>query len=160
MLLGFGGGLQPAGAVEGAHCVGTFVIVLEPGFSVEPSTGTHRSEAPAVLQCHGAVNGRPITGPGTLTDEGPYGTDDPDSCMAGTEGTGIDRIVVPTADGPLSFDSHYTYTAAKLSNGGPFNGEFKGSHYTGTFQFRVLDGDCVSKPITKVELKIEGILRP
>ncbi len=151
--------MQPAAAVEGARCTGTFVILLSPGLSVQPSTGTHRSEAPAVLHCDGAVGGRAITGPGTLTDEGPYGTEDPDSCMAGTEGTGLDRIVVPTADGPQTFDSHYAYTASKLSNGGPFNGEFQGNHYSGTFEFTVLEGDCVSKPITKVELRIEGILR-
>ena len=158
-LLGLGGALQPAAAAEGARCSGTLVILLNPGFSVQPSTGTHRSEAPAVLECHGAVDGRPITGTGTLTDEGPYGTDDPDSCMTGTEGTGLDRLVVPTADGPQTIDSHYTYTAAKAENGGPFNGRFEGSRYSGTFEFRILEGDCVSAPITKVELRIDGILK-
>lgn len=151
--------MQPAAAVEGARCSGTFVIRLNPGFSVQPSTGTHRSESPAVLDCDGAIDGRPIVGAGTLTDEGPYGTEDPDSCMTGTEGTGLDRIVVPTADGPQTIDSHYTYTAAKVENGGPFNGEFKGSRYSGTFQFTVLEGDCLSAPITRVELRISGVLK-
>ena len=44
MLLGVGGGLQPATAAEGAKCSATFVIILDPGFSAEPSTGAHRSE--------------------------------------------------------------------------------------------------------------------
>ena len=104
-LLALGGGLQPAMAAEGARCSATFVIILDPGFSAEPSTGTHRSEAPGVLNCDGAVNGSPITGAGTLTDEGPYGTDDPDTCADGSEGTGIDRLTVPTRDGQQEIES-------------------------------------------------------
>lgn len=158
MLLGVGGGLQPATAAEGAKCSATFVIILDPGFSAEPSTGAHRSEAPGVLNCDGAVNGSPITGAGSLTDEGPYGTDDPDTCADGTEGTGIDRLTVPTRDGQQEIESRYSYTAGKKSNGGPFRGEFTGSRFTGSFTFRVLEGDCVTKPVTKVELNLQGII--
>lgn len=157
-VLGVGGGLQPATAAEGARCSATFVIILDPGFSAEPSTGTHRSERPGVLNCDGSVNGSPITGAGTLTDEGPYGTDDPDTCADGTEGTGIDRLTVPTRDGVQEIESRYSYTAGKKSNGGPFRGEFKGTRFTGSFTFRVLEGDCVTKPVTKVELDVEGII--
>jgi hypothetical protein len=157
-LLGVGGGLQPAHAAEGARCSWTFVIVLNPGFSMEGSTGTHRSEKPGALHCDGAVNGRPITGAGTVSDEGPYGTEDPDSCMSGSEGTGIDRITVATAEGPQDIVSEFTYTAAKLSNGGPMRGEFKGTRLDGAIELTVLEGDCVTKPITKVQIKGEGIL--
>jgi hypothetical protein len=157
-LLGLSAGLQPARAAEGARCSMTFVIVLAPGFSVEPSTGTHHSEAPGVLDCEGAVGGSPITGAGTLTDEGPYGTDDPDSCTEGSEGAGIDRLTVPTRDGPQHIDSEYRYTASKMSSGGPFRGEFSGTRFSGTFDVRVLEGDCVTKPVTKVELKLQGLI--
>ena len=157
-LLARGGGLQPATAAEGARCQATFVIILDPGFSAEPSTGTHRSEAPGVLNCDGTVNGSPVTGAGSLTDEGPYGTDDPDTCTDGTEGTGIDRLTVPTRDGPQQIESRYGYTAGKRSNGGPFRGEFKGTRFTGSFTFRVLEGDCVTKPVTKVELDLQGLI--
>lgn len=152
------GSVHPATAAEGARCTWTFVVVLDPGFSVEPSTGTHRSEAPGRLDCDGAVNGQPITGPGTISDEGRYGTDDPDSCTDGSEGTGTDRIVVPTADGPQHIVSQFTYTAAKLSNSSPFRGEFTGSRFSGTFELTVLEGDCVTAPITKVEVTGEGLL--
>jgi hypothetical protein len=37
-------GVQPVGALDGARCTATLVIVLDPGFSMEPTTGTHRSE--------------------------------------------------------------------------------------------------------------------
>jgi len=156
-LLALGGGFQPATAAEGARCSGTLIILLDPGFSMEPSAGTHRSEAPSALQCTGAVNGQAITGPGTLFDEGPYGTVDPDSCTAGSEGTGIDHITVPTAEGPQTIESHYSYEANKAATG-PLRGEFTGSRYSGTFEIRVLEGDCVTQPVTKLELRIEGVL--
>jgi hypothetical protein len=158
-LLGFGGGVPPADGAEGATCSVTFVILLDPGFPMEPSTGEHYSDGPGVLNCEGAVNGRPITGAGTIHDSGPYGTQDPDSCMSGSEGSGVDHIVLPTADGPVTIDSQYTYTAAKPENGGPFNGQFTGSRFTGTFEFTPLEGDCVTKPVTKIEVKAQGILR-
>ncbi|MGH9009020.1 MAG: hypothetical protein ACRDYF_04135 [Acidimicrobiia bacterium] len=157
-LLGVGGGMQPASGVEGAKCTWTFVIVLDPGFSIEGSTGTHYSEKPGVLQCDGAVNGRPITGAGTVSDEGPYGTEDPDSCMTGSEGTGTDRITVPTAEGQQEIVSEFSYTAAKMSNGGPFRGEFKGTRLDGTIELTVLEGDCVTKPITRVKVVGQGLL--
>jgi hypothetical protein len=158
-LLGVGGGVQPASGAEGAKCSVTFVIILDPGFSMEASTGEHYSDGPGVLNCEGVVNGRPITGAGTVHDSGPYGTQDPDSCMSGSEGSGIDHIVLPTADGPVTIDSEYTYTAAKFENKGPFNGQFTGTRFTGTFEFRPLEGDCVTKPVTKIEVKAQGILR-
>jgi hypothetical protein len=157
-LLAMGGGLEPVRAAEGARCSATFVILLNPGFSAEPSTGTHRSEAPGVLECDGTVNGSPVTGAGSLTDEGPYGTDDPDTCTDGTEGTGIDRLKVPTRDGPQEIESRFSYTAGKKANGGPFQGDFEGTRFTGSFTFRVLEGDCVTKPVTKVELDLQGLI--
>ena len=159
ILLGTGGGLQPAVAAEGAQCSITFVLLMDPGLSTEPSTGTHRSEGPAAIDCDGVVNGSPITGPGILAEDGPYGTDDPDSCMAGSEGTGTDRLTLPTRAGPQQIDSQFTYTAGKLSNGGPFRGEFKGSRFSGTLEFKALEGDCVTKPITRLEIKAKGIIR-
>ena len=153
------GGVDEAEAAEGATCTVTFVILLDPGFTMQGSTGRHHSEAPGVLNCEGAVNGSPITGAGTLTDDGPYGTDDPDSCMSGSEGSGLDHITLPTEAGPQVVDSQYTYTAAKLSNGSPFQGQFTGSRFTGTFEFRPLEGDCVSSPITKIEVKAKGVIR-
>jgi len=158
VVVGFGG-LQEAEAAEGATCSVTFVIVLDPGFSMQGSTGTHRSEAPGVLECDGMVNGSSITGAGTIADDGPYGTDDPDSCMTGSEGTGVDHITLPTEAGSQVIDSQFTYTAAKPSNGSPLRGQFTGSRFTGTFELRPLEGDCVSKPITKVEIKATGVIR-
>jgi hypothetical protein len=66
--------------------------------------------------------------------------------------------VVPTAEGPQTIDSHYTYTANDLSTG-PFRGEFTGDHFTGSFEFTVLDGDCVTRPVTKLQLQLQGVLR-
>jgi hypothetical protein len=157
-LLGFGGGLQPASAVEGTHCTFSFIIVLDPGLSLEPSTGEHFSDG-GTIDCDGPVNGRQPTGTGTLGEDGPYGTDDPDSCQSGGESTGTDRLSVPTADGPQQVNSEFKATYGKLSNqGGLFHGEFTGTRFTGTFEFRVLEGDCVTAPVTRAEVKGHGII--
>lgn len=157
VLVAFGG-TQEVRAAEGATCTVTFVIVLDPGFSVRSSTGTHRSEQPGVLNCDGTVNGRTITGPGTIADEGLYGTSDGDSCLSGSEGTGVDHITLPTAEGPETVRSHFEYTAAKPSNGSPLRGQFTGTRFSGTFDLRPLEGDCLTAPITKVEITAEGLL--
>jgi hypothetical protein len=158
-LLESGAVLQPATGVEGTHCTFAFVIVLEPGLSMEPSTGTHFSDGLGTLDCDGPVNGRQPSGTGTLGEDGPYGTDDPDSCQSGGEATGTDRLTVPTADGPQQVNSEFTAAFGKLSNkGGLFHGEFTGTRFTGTFEFRALEGDCVTSPVTRAEVKGEGII--
>ena len=158
-LLGFGGGLQPATGAEGAYCTVTWVIVIDPGLSMEPSTGTHRSDGVTALHCDGSVNGHRVTGPGRFSQDGPYGTDDPDTCQSGGEATGIDRLTIPTADGPQQIDSEFKAVFGKLSNqGGLFHGEFSGTRFSGTFEFRVLEGDCVTTPITRAEVISKGII--
>jgi hypothetical protein len=158
-LLGSGGVLQPAAGVEGTHCKFEFDMIIEPGLSMEPSTGTHFSDGLGALDCDGLVNGHQVTGTGTLGEDGPYGTDDPDSCQSGGEASGTDHLTVPTADGPQRIDSEFTATYGKLSNkGGLFHGEFTGTRFTGTFEFRALEGDCVTTPVTKAHFSGEGII--
>ena len=43
-------------------------------------------------------------------------------------------------------------------NGHPWRNRPDGDKFTGTFEFTVLEGDCVSKPVTKVRVFGEGIL--
>jgi hypothetical protein len=88
-----------------------------------------------------------------LRDEGS------DTC-SGSEGDGTDTIKIPTANGIETVLSHYTYTAGDRipTKGGMAAGSFTGDKFTGTFEFTVLEGDCVSKPVTKVRVFGEGIL--
>lgn len=153
------GMLQAAAQEEVTRCTFELDIILDPGLSMNPSTGMHYSARPGMLECHGPVNGRQPTGAGTVSEDGPYGTVDPDSCMSGGEATGTDRLTVPTADGPQKINSEFTATYGKLSNkNGIFGGEFTGTRFTGSFTFRVLEGDCVTSPITKVRVTGEGVI--
>jgi hypothetical protein len=153
------GMLQAAGQEEVTRCTFDWVAILEPGLSMEPSTGMHSSESPGALDCEGPVNGLRPTGTGTLSEDGPYGTLDPDSCTSGGEATGTDRLTIPTADGPQQINSEFTATFGKLSNkNGIFGGEFTGTRFTGSFTFTVLEGDCVTTPITKVRVTGDGVI--
>jgi hypothetical protein len=67
VLLGSGAGVSEAQSAEETRCTGSFIIILDPGLSTEPSTGRHYSESPRKIECHGPVNGRDPSGPGTLT---------------------------------------------------------------------------------------------
>jgi hypothetical protein len=159
VLLGSGAGVSRAQSAEETRCTGSFIIILDPGLSTEPSTGRHYSESPGKIECHGPVNGHDPSGPGTLTQEGRYGIDDPDSCQAGGEADGTDHLTVPTADGSQRIDSPFRAVFGKTSNeNGPFGGEFKGSRFTGSFTIQPLDGDCVSRPVTRARVNFEGTL--
>lgn len=157
LALIFGPGLPVAQAEQGTRCTFDFEISLSPGLSMNPSTGTHGGTGP--IECDGLVNGQQPTGGGTLTDDGRYGTKDPDTC-SGSEGDGTDTLKIPTANGIETVLSRYTYTAGDRipTKGGVAAGSFTGDKFTGTFEFTVLEGDCVSKPVTRVRVVGEGIL--
>ena len=158
-LLGSGAGVAPVNGAEGTPCKGSFVIVFDPGLSMQPGTGRHYSESPGTVECKGPVNGHVATDTGTLTQEGRYGIDDPDSCPAGGEADGTDHLTIPTANGAQNIDSPFIVVFGKMSNkNGPLGGEFKGSRFSGSFTVEPLEGDCVSRPLTKAKVNFEGIL--
>jgi len=148
----------PVQAEQGTRCTFEFEAYLTPGFSITPTTGTHDGTGP--VTCQGVVDGQQPTGTGTLSDDGRYGTKDPDSCISGSEGDGTDTLKVPTAAGVVTVVSTFTYTAGDRppTHGGVVAGSFTGTHFTGTFEFTVLEGDCVSKPVTRVRVFGEGML--
>lgn len=147
----------PIQAAEGTRCTFDFVISFSPGISMSPTTGTHTGTGP--VTCDGLVNGQQPTGAGTLSDDGRYGTKDPDTCSGG-EGDGFDTIKLPTAGGTETIISEYTYTNGDSvpTHGGLGAGQFKGTHFTGTFEFTPLEGDCITAPVTKARVFGEGVL--
>lgn len=150
------GGAAPIQAEKGTRCTFEFEVTLSPGLSMSPSSGTHRGTGP--LTCDGLVNGKQPTGTGTLTDDGRYGTKDPDTCSGG-EGDGVDTMKIPTQDGIETVISEFTFTYPRPSTkGGVAGGEFKGTHFTGSFEFTPMEGDCISAPVTKVRVFGEGVL--
>ena len=90
------------------------------------------------LNCKGGGNGN-------MGFDGKYGTKDPDSCSSGGEGN--TKAVYKFSDGSEVTDEvEYTYGPFQ---GGALGGSFKGARSSGTFEVTPIEGDCVSKPLSK-----------
>lgn len=143
-------GLVPAGAAGETQCKFAFDASISPGLSSQGSSGTFTTKGET-----GTINcdGRPA---GTVSADGKYGTKDPDSCSSGGEGTGVNHITL----GSEKVVNNFTFTYGELSTkGGVVSGKFKGDRASGTFEFTPTEGDCFTKPVTKVHVTGEGVLR-
>lgn len=149
-----------ARAVEdGTPCTLEVDLVASPGISTQESSGRVTSYGETgTISCDGKVNGKQTTGPGTLGWEGRYGTQGGDTCSSGGEGDGVWSFTVPTSGGTEHVDQAVTLTYGPL-RGGVFAVEFRSERFSGTGEVTPLEGDCVTKPITKVHFKGEGVLR-
>jgi hypothetical protein len=132
-------------------------MTFSPGFSMSPTSLTHQGSGP--VTCDSLVAGEQPTGPGTLADAGRYGTKDPDTCSGG-EGDGADTIKIPTADGIVRVTSQFTSTNGDTvpTHTGLGAGEFKATHFSGSFEFTPMEGDCVSAPLVKARVFGDGVL--
>ncbi len=125
--------------------------VLSPGLSVRPSSGTAVTPAPGTIECHGKVNGHDPTGDGQVTEQARYGTKDPDTCQNGGEGDGRLDVSLPTNGGVQTFTLLFTFTYGEPSTrGGVVAGKFSGNGFHGTFDVTPKEGDCVTKPVTRI----------
>jgi hypothetical protein len=132
-------------------------ISFTPGVSETPAAGSWFSSGDSgTEQCTGPVLGYEPTGPVTIRHNGGrFGTDDPDVCSTGGEGWGVATHTIPTKDGTKMIVNTFTFTYGGLRHGG-ITGTFEGDYYSGTVAFEVLEGDCVSSPITKVRIAFAG----
>jgi len=136
---------------KGAHCFIDKDDTLSPGVSLNPSSGTAVTPAPGIIECHGKVNGFAPTGDGQVTEQARYGTKDPDTCQSGGEGDGQYVVTIPTSGGVQQFTAPFTFTYGEPStHGGVVAGRVKGEGFQGTFDITPKEGDCVTKPITRV----------
>ena len=125
--------------------------VLSPGLSLSPSSGSVATPAPGVIECHGKVNGHDPTGDGQVTEQARYGTKDPDTCQNGGEGDGKLVVSIPTSAGVETFTMVFEFTYGEPSTrGGVVAGKFHGKGFHGTFDATPKEGDCVTKPVTRV----------
>lgn len=94
------------------------------------------------------------TGPGALHDEGQYGTKDDDTCINGGEGEGAYTITFPTADGSRTIVTPFTVTFGDptLHDGGFIGVHVRGDGMSGDYGATPTEGDCFSKPVTKVKV--------
>lgn len=144
-----------AQAVDEVHCVSVHELTVSPGLSIRGSSGTADATS-GTMDCDGPVDGRTPTGTGTYSDENYYGTEDPDTCQDGGEGHGVFWATVPTADGDQHLNAAFIFTYGDLTtNPGFVSGEFSGDGVSGTFKLTPLEGDCVTRPVTRVRVDAE-----
>ena len=166
-----GGGLMavPAGGASGGPQAETVctngqsreTITFTPGVSETPSAGFWFSSGElGTEQCTGPVLDYEPTGPVTIRHHGGrFGTTDPDTCSTGGEGWGVATHTIPTKDGTKTIVNTFTFTYGGLHHGG-ITGTFDGDYYSGTVAFEVLEGDCVTTPITKARIAFAGTWHP
>lgn len=147
--------LGPAGAAPNvAACIWDFEVSITPGLSLTPAGETYTTGGETgTIDCRGFLAEQPVTGPGRIGTRGEFlGLLGGGICPQGT-GRGIHTATVPTAKGPVPVTDYYTFTFTGLA------GEFRGTTMSGTFELRPLQGDCVTAPLTRVKLHVQGILR-
>lgn len=148
-------GVAPASqAQQATECTGVTPMTFTPGLSESPSSGTHNGRD-GTHECNGPVLGDQPTGTGGHDWDGRYGTDGMDTCTEGGEGWGVANHYVPTKDGKKTIRNVFTFKYGGIS-GGIVSGTFEGDHFSGTFSFKPLEGDCVTAPLTKGEVTYKG----
>lgn len=150
----------PVGAT-GAKTACTFEhdVFASPGLTTSPSSGTVTSKGETgTVTCNGPVNGKQPTGPGKFGFEGRYGTKDGDTCQSGGEGEGTQSLAIPTSGGVEHVKNTGTFTYGAFKGEAPISGAFQGDTMTGTFDADPMEGDCASKPLTKVRVRGKGTL--
>jgi hypothetical protein len=93
-------------------------------------------------------------GTGTIGIDGRYGTGDPVTCASGGEGWGVFSYTY----GGKTIKDTLTFDFGGIS-GGVVSGRIFGEHYSGTFTSTPTEGDCVTAPVTKADVKTDGIIK-
>ena len=138
----------PVAGAEPASCTAEGDFTVTPGLSTSPSSGTFTTGGESgTLSCKGGGNGN-------MGFDGRYGTKDPDTCSSGGEGTS--KGVYKFSDGSeVTDDVEVTYGPFQ---GGALGGSFKGARSSGTFEVTPIEGDCVSKPLTKAHYVFRNLV--
>ena len=154
-------GAMPAGQASGAGgtpCTFEYDAIISPGLSSSPSSGTIKTDGErGTITCNGPVNGKQPTGPGTFGVDARYGTKGGATCQSGGDGDGVLAFTIPTSDGAEHVTSKFTFTFGRLQDG-LFSAQYEGDRMSGTAEALPQDGDCASRPVTKVHAKGKGML--
>ena len=147
-----------AGAEGGSACRFVAEFTLTPGLSVEAGSGTFTSGGrTGTIVCR-ATGGSAAGEARPFGAEGRYGTSDPDTCAAG-EGDGVQSFTVPGPGGDTPVTNAIRFVFRAVSADGVMAGRFEGERFSGRFTITPLDGDCVTRPVTRVRLRGQGHLR-
>jgi hypothetical protein len=149
---GAAGGTPEQPNTKDTHCLAVFDLTFSPGISMSPSSGTATSHGETgTNRCDGPINGKQVTGPGTRGEDLRYGVRDSGTCSGGKSDVTF-SFTMPTADGVERVVSTFVAEYGPLQGGGAYGGTFTGERMYGKFTVTAIEGDCVTKPITKVRL--------
>jgi hypothetical protein len=139
---------SPAHAADAAVCSASMPFALNPPVTLATPSFTYSTQGPSgTITCYGFVNGSPVTGSGTLVNQGTSNG----NCAQGM-GDGEFLARIPTAGGTVAVSGTYTFRYTGVL------GSFSGPAFSGTFQFVPTAGNCVTAPMTQVLLLAQGIL--
>ena len=143
-------GVSAAAAGQGAGpCMAEADFTMSPGLSTSGTSGTFTTGGDTgTFDCRDGQKG-------TMGFSGRYGTKDPDSCSTGGEGVSTNSFKFSDNSGDVGEQVDFTYGPFQ---GGALGGSFKGARTSGTFEVTGIEGDCVSKPITKAHAVFKNVV--
>ena len=137
-------------AAANTVCVGRSDLArLSPGLSMTPGSGTGVTEVVGQVQCTGPLDGYQPVGPITTRHFFTYGQRGPNPC-ADFDAKGWVDYFVPTGTGVVVLRNNFT-AAIRWSD--PADAMvIHGDHLTGRAFVQSVEGDCVTSPLTKMEV--------
>jgi hypothetical protein len=135
-----------AGGDNDAICTLEFTEYFSPGITLTRESGNQNSGGEVgSIACKGKLQGRTITGPGTIGNEGVRDAD----CIL-DRSAGRYFATLPTEEGPMRVEGTYSLERTGLN----FNIETdqSGAHGTGFGVVIPSKGDCVVTPLTEARV--------
>ena len=142
-----------AGGRTSAACASQFTATISPGFSLVPSSGTQTTRGQTgTIACIGRIDGRRITGPGSVGFESTYtgGT-----CASETA-SGTVRATIPTAAGAQHLVGALTVQRGALIVRAQV--QFDGIRYSGVGAAIPRQGNCLVTPLRQALIVLTGTL--
>lgn len=138
-----------AAAGSSAVCVHRRTDTVTPGTATTTRRAVFTSHGETgTIRCTGTVLGRDVTGPGSFGEDGVVVA----SCTSG-RGQALFSITLPTSGGPVHLRVPVTLSF------GPGAGQTSSTDFPGAFVIRPVRGDCVTTPVTEIEVTRTGVLR-
>lgn len=135
---------DPSEGDTSAVCDLTFTERFDPGLTLVPSSGHQDSPVDSgTITCVGKIQGREVTGPGTVWNEGRY----VDSTCLFDHAEGRYFFTVPTNEGPISVNG--TFVIDRVGPVLSVHLEQRGAHGEGAALVIPTQGDCVLNPVTQ-----------
>ncbi len=147
------GGLTVTGGSAGAEqemsCTAEYSVTLSPGLGPEPvSDGVfHSAGETGTIDCGSG-------GTGTIGIDGRYATGGPATCTSGGEGWGVFSYTL----GGKTIKDTFTSDFGGIS-GGYLSGKFVGERFSGTYTLTPTEGDCVTAPVTRADIRTDGTMK-